>query len=562
MRHLLLCGSLLFAIACGGGGSSTPDGAASPVATPIPSASPTPTASPTSTPDPSPYIGIQPGDRLWSLNLSANPVPTGAPSGITWEHPGTSGGNDLQIVGDASGMTSYTTSLPLDLTPYRGAQISLDCTVKAEGVTQPTYAFDGIKVMLTFESASEGKASLNTNNLFGTFGWTNYSCTINVAADATNGKLVLGLRDCKGKVWISDVHLTMLRPASVRPTIDPNAPPIARGHVPLRGVLFADVLRPKDFPDLGTWKVNLIRWIMDNYPIDMTTVSMADFDLWVDAELAKLDQTLLLAKANGQKVVVAMFDSPGGREADGTLRMLYDATFAEHFVSAWKKIAAHCKGNPAIFAYDPINEPVQSRLVPTGMPDWLGLQLKAARAIRAVDPDTPITIAVDQFDGAPSYRWMSTVDIPHVIYQVHMYYPHSYTHQGVYNPWGPGGDPVVAYPGTMDGTATGKPLNKDVLRAHLQPVRDFQLAYRVPILMGEFSAARWAPGASQYLSDLIDIFEEYGWDWIYCAFRVANCWNVELNDLPYEVKGGVPATTPTGRMLVLRHWFDQNQSPY
>ena len=45
--------------------------------------------------------------------------------------------------------------------------------------------------------------------------------------------------------------------------------------------------------------------------------------------------------------------------------------------------------------------------------------------------------------------------------------------------------------------------------------------------MGEFSAASYAPGAERYLRDCISLFEEYGWDWTYHAFREADVWNVE-----------------------------------
>ena len=513
---------------------------------------------------PNPYAGFRPGDVAWSLPLDSNPLPASAPSGATWLHPGPSGKDCVQIISPILDRTkTYGVSLPVDLSLYRGAQITLTCLVKAQDVTQPVDTFNGVKVQLGFDSASSGHQSRNLNNVYGTFDWQSFSYTLDITSDASNGTLLLGFQGCGGTAWIADVTITIVHPAPHWPAIDPSAPALPRGHVPLRGMLFPDVLRTPDFPDLKAWNVNIIRWIMDNYPVDMAQVSMADFDLWVDAEIVKLDETLVLAKANGQKVIIAMFDSPGGRETDGTLRMLYDAKFGDHFIAAWQKLASRYKGNSAVFAYGLINEPVQSRLVPQGQPDFLQLQLKAAQAIRQIDRDTPIMIAADGFDSPPNFAWMPTVDIPNVIYEVHMYYPHSFTHQGVYNTWGDaGGDPVVTYPGTLDGTPTGKPLNKDALIAWLKPVRDFQLANRVPIFLGEFSAARWAPGAAQYLQDCIDIFEGYGWDWIYCCFRSANCWSLELENQPYDVKGGVKATTPTDRLQVMCAALSQNQSPY
>ena len=40
-------------------------------------------------------------------------------------------------------------------------------------------------------------------------------------------------------------------------------------------------------------------------------------------------------------------------------------------------------------------------------------------------------------------------------------------------------------------------------------------------------AAAWAPGADQYLRDCIALFNEYGWDWTYHAFRESPVWDVE-----------------------------------
>ena len=64
--------------------------------------------------------------------------------------------------------------------------------------------------------------------------------------------------------------------------------------------------------------------------------------------------------------------------------------------------------------------------------------------------------------------------------------------------------------------------------------------------LGEFSAIRWAPGDSayNYLQDLIDIFEEHGWDWAYHAFREWDGWSVEHGPDP---KDHARAKTPTAR---------------
>ena len=58
-------------------------------------------------------------------------------------------------------------------------------------------------------------------------------------------------------------------------------------------------------------------------------------------------------------------------------------------------------------------------------------------------------------------------------------------------------------------------------------MRKFQLEHGAKIYIGEFSAIAWAEGADRYLADCISIFEEYGWDWTYHAFREWPGWSVE-----------------------------------
>ncbi len=183
------------------------------------------------------------------------------------------------------------------------------------------------------------------------------------------------------------------------------------------------------------------------------------------------------------------------------------------------------------------------------MPDYLGAQARAAKAIRAIDPDMPIFIEAADWDSAAGYSELEPVAVPNVIYQVHMYVPTEFTHQGVFGKWAP-----AAYPGKIGGTM----WNKQQLRKVLQPVRDFQLAYNVHIYVGEFSAIRWAPGAANYLRDCIELFEEYGWDWTYHAYREWDGWSVEHGSDPQDHQ---PSREPTDRKKVLLEWFGKNVRP-
>jgi len=176
---------------------------------------------------------------------------------------------------------------------------------------------------------------------------------------------------------------------------------------------------------------------------------------------------------------------------------------------------------------------------------------RAARAIRAIDPARTIIVEPASWGGPDGLSDLAPLGVSNVVYSVHMYLPHAFTHQGVY---GPG--PVWRYPGAIE----GKNWDKAALEAALKPVIEFQRAYGVHIYIGEFSAIRWAPAESayRYLKDLIDIFETHGWDWSYHAFREWSGWSVEHGS---DRNNTAPVPTPTDRQRLLRHWYAQNQKP-
>ncbi len=45
------------------------------------------------------------------------------------------------------------------------------------------------------------------------------------------------------------------------------------------------------------------------------------------------------------------------------------------------------------------------------------------------------------------------------------------------------------------------------------------------MFVGEFSAARWSPGAAQWVKDSIELFEKYDMDWVYHSYWGWNGWN-------------------------------------
>ena len=294
----------------------------------------------------------------------------------------------------------------------------------------------------------------------------------------------------------------------------------AATQTPLRGVMLP--IRncvETDFATLHGWKVTLVRyqmvrgWFKENDNQDLQ-----EFDLWLNGRLDHLENAVLpMARKYGMRVVVDLHVPPGGI-CNGEMNMFHEKRWADHFVACWERIARHFKGRSEIYGFDLINEPLQMKPSPDGLDYWT-VQLKAAEAIRKIDLKTPIIIEANDRSLPDKYVEMRPMPVSNVIYQVHMYHPIPYTHQGVSSK--DGKFERLCYPDA------GKGWDRGYLKDKLAPVRAFQLKYGAKIYVGEFSAIAWAGGADSFLADCISVFEEYGWDWTYHAFREWDGWSVE-----------------------------------
>ncbi len=449
---------------------------------------------------------------------------------------------------------AHMISLPIDLKPYQGMQLTFRCQAKAKGVSEPEQGYNGVKWMLHYKTAATEFYD-NQNSVFGSFDWKELSFGASIDIGVESAELYLGLQDSSGEVCFDKLEIavekggrTLARPAPMK-----NPPPPYIGHegiARLRGAMSPDHFKEEDFKVLGgEWNANLVRWQMvRDWNKAGTDTDLAEYDRWIESQTAEIDALLESALKNGFKVAIDLHSPPGGRYEDKSMRMFYEKPYNDHFVKVWERLATRYKGHPAVWGYDLVNEPVEVKEPPEGM-DYHATQTRAAKAIRAIDPKTAIIVEVLDWDSPSSYAWMTPLDVPNVVYEAHMYEPTQFTHQGVY-----GAPSGIVYPGKIGEID----YDKETLRAILQPVREFQLAYNVQIYIGEFSAARWAPGAAKYLSDCIDIFEEYGWDWSYHSFREWDGWSVEHGSDPANTEA---VSEPTERKQLLLEWFKRNQKP-
>lgn len=451
---------------------------------------------------------------------------------------------------------THMISMPVDITRYRGCTLWFRCREKAEAVTKPPVSYNGTKFMFHYKSDSMGPGWINEGNVYGTFDWKELEFSVSIPNDAHGARISLGLQESSGSAWFDNLIVTVMEPAPMpRPPPMKNPPPVFKGHNEkrLRGVMSPPRFNEEDIRFLGEeWKANVIRWQLGrNWGVPGTDRDLAEYDNWLTDKCEELDKVLESCQRHGLKVVIDLHSPPGGRYKNNDMAMFYEKEFQDFFIKFWQRMARRYKGHPALWGYDLVNEPTQTKPSPDGVYNWFDTQVQAAKAIREIDPVTPIFITSNKWGSPEGFRNLNPApaSISNVIYQVHFYAPHVYTHQGVNTIWN-----RVEYPGVI----LGIEWNKERIRTMLEPVREFQLAYNVHIYVGEFSAVRWAPGAENYLRDCIELFEEYDWDWTYHAFREWTGWSLEHEGTP---DSGSLADAPTDRLKVMLDAFSRNGSP-
>jgi endoglucanase len=445
---------------------------------------------------------------------------------------------------------------PVPVEALRGCMVRATARIRAENVTAKPNTWNGIKFMLALESR-DGRSWPQAEIGVGSFDWKRVAFTTRIPASATQASLYLGLEEVEGKAWFDDLQIVVVRTPVVQEPRPVSATPFKGHSLPrLRGAMVSPSIDAESLRVLGhDWNANLIRWQLVRRGRPGQPSSLADYDQWLEGELARLDAALPLCRSNGVYVVVDLHSPPGGKGTSGGYtasddRLFTDPACQNKFVAVWEHLAARYQGRATIWGFDLVNEPVET-LVEEGCDDWQGLAERAAKAIRAIDPHRTLIVEPASWGGPDGFKDLAPLRVSNVVYSVHMYAPFAFTHQGVFKD-----GPAVIYPGMIDGQF----WDKGRLEAALQPVIDFQRKYGVAIYVGEFSAIRWAPDQSayRYLRDLVDLFEAHGWDWSYHAFREWSGWSVEHSE---DRRNTAPAPTPTERQKWLRGWFAQNKKP-
>lgn len=259
------------------------------------------------------------------------------------------------------------------------------------------------------------------------------------------------------------------------------------------------------------------------------------------ADLATLKATLDRAHAAGLKVVVTPLSLPGARWSQNNGdqfddRLWSDKAYWKQAADFWRDVARALKGNPAIAAYNLVNEPAPERkgglrehASTQAMQRWYEQHRGTSRdlplfyatvikAIREVDPDTPIMVDAGWYGAADSFSyWPAALDDKQVLYSFHMYEPYAATSGPNLKRAKP-----YAYPGKVPFGDVNEYWDRKRVDEYLQMPLAWARAHGIPMnrmVNGEFGCIRQLAGCKSYLEDVLTALDAAKVHWAFYSFR-------------------------------------------
>lgn len=272
--------------------------------------------------------------------------------------------------------------------------------------------------------------------------------------------------------------------------------------------LFRDnFIREDDFKNIALMGANAVR-----VPFHYRLIENKPFS-YSQEGFHYLDKVLSWAKDYKLGVILDLHAAPGAQNCDwhsdsqGKALLWEKDNYRERTLSLWEAVADRFKGNPALLAYDILNEPVLGKKNTDILKKFYQ---KALRRIRAVDRVRTIFLEGD--------LWSQRIDFlkdlieDNVGVSIHTYQPLNYTFNFT---------PFYRFPGRIDNTLWDK---KRVYK-YLEPYFRFSKQCDVEIFVGEFGI-NWRGGCwgeTEWLKDILEVFEEFGFSYTYWTYKaVAN----------------------------------------
>jgi len=320
----------------------------------------------------------------------------------------------------------------------------------------------------------------------------------------------------------------------------------------IRGVNVDYDIEEEDFKKLNEIGAKLVRIVFAVSPF----MELEEPYSHVESSYENLDRVLDLCEKYGIKAVIDPHRFPGTVHPWTMLDndpFWTDFHWHDKVISIWERIAIQCKDRGDVIAgYALLNEPALPYNPAKGSPADINLLYeKLISAIRKHDKKHTIILSgprmrppTGEGQCMPYIAGLAWLDAPpddNLCYEIHMYDPMSFTHQGVWEE-----SEFVKYPDFID----GQDWNKETIQRYMMPAKMFIDKYNVPMFVGEFSCPRWTGDyGNQYLRDQIEVYEEFGFSWAYHAFRENQLWDMEMSN--YDVADSVRVeTTPRKELFI------------
>lgn len=270
----------------------------------------------------------------------------------------------------------------------------------------------------------------------------------------------------------------------------------------------ANWITRRDFPIIRSFGFNVVR-LPFNYRL--LEDDARPFQLRENA-FAWLDRAVRMAAAEGLYTILDLHGAPGGQSPDHTTgragqnQLWGSGECRQRTAWLWKQVAEHFKDEPAVAAYDVLNEPDSGDK--SGRPEFEVFDL-IYHSIRSVDPNhivfAPAHREGVEFYGAPAQRGWSNVGF------TEHFYPGLFGHESE------GFEP------------------HELLISRVLPQRAALLErWQAPFLVGEFNVVFRNVGGPALMRKYYDLYGTRGW--------AATMWSYKLvkkNGGPHEDSWGM-----------------------
>jgi len=292
--------------------------------------------------------------------------------------------------------------------------------------------------------------------------------------------------------------------------------------------------------ELGVEWVRLAYEKWDGEKRDFLMGDADNFSTLVKEDLNSLIQALDWAQEYEIKVVITPLGLPGNRWSQNNddrddLRLWNDKAYWEQATRFWTELAGSLRNHPAVYAYNLINEPTPEK--GTGLAehgpvsryekwyaDYRGTShdlptfyAKVIKAIRRIDPMTPIMLDAGWYAQPAAFTYWPQMDDSRLLYSFHLYEPYSFTSASNFRE-----ERKLSYPGKVPFADEEMEWNYKQIEAYLQPLFDWaqdQKVARNRLVCGEFGCYRRNIGCDQYLADVISVLNKREVHWAFYSFR-------------------------------------------